>query len=141
MARSMASIGIRPGRLAAGLALAAAALGSSGFSSCAGSTGPLVTPAFEIVPEEVLLRASVASGRKAVGLARIEGDGSERYRVTVEYDRGGAGWLQVDPAGRDLRLEADPAGLAQGIHLARVVVEGDRSGSTASLRVEFSVIP
>ncbi|MFN0177974.1 MAG: hypothetical protein ACKVZ0_04175 [Gemmatimonadales bacterium] len=130
-------------RWSIGLVLSGVLLLTSGFSSCAGTTGPLTKPAFEITPDLVLLRASLAANADAISLARIDGGTRRgRYEATVEYlTRDGSGWLTVEMAGSDLTLRAAPGGLAPGIFLAKVTIADPREGSSASLRVEFQVTP
>jgi hypothetical protein len=127
-------------RLAGLFLLGLLAGGTSGFSSCAGSVGPLLAP-LTVTPSEVLLRASPASRTPAVGLARVGGGSSrDRYRAAVDYDRDD-GWLAVEVSGPSLTLRADPAGLPPGTYFATVIVEADRSEAAGSLRVEFIVLP
>ena len=121
------------------LALGAAVLGTSGYSSCAGTTGPLFAP-LVITPAEVLLRSSVGLRQEAVALARVQGGESSDYRSTVEYGKDGTGWLTVEMSGRDLLLRARPDGLGLGIRTATVRIEEASSGNAGSLRVEFTVI-
>jgi len=123
--------------------LALMLVGTTGFTSCATDTGVWTGPALEIIPSEVLLRASQTSPL-AVGLARVEGgDPDDRYRSTLEYtDSGVEGWLTVEASGpgRDLTLRAVADGLSPGVHSATVSVTGESSGGRASLRVEFNVV-
>jgi hypothetical protein len=127
-------------RAAPGIAaLVAVSLLTSGFSSCAGTTGPLFVP-FTITPSEILLRASGTLGLRAIGLARIDGgEAGDRYRATVEYGKNAAGWLTVEVAGRNLTLRADPRGIEDGVYVATVTIEELSGGATGSLQVEFTV--
>jgi hypothetical protein len=141
MRRNSSSTLVNRGRLLAGLALVAVSALTTGFSSCAGTTGPLFVP-ITITPAEVLLRASLAGRQEAVGLARVDGGDDDHYRASIGYDKAPpANWLVVETAGRNLTLRAKPDGLAiDGYYTATVTVEGRSSGATGSLRVEFSVI-
>jgi hypothetical protein len=115
---------------------------TTGYSSCAGTTGPLRVR-ISVTPTEVLLRTSIASGREAIGLARIEGgEAGDRFRATVSYQTMPApNWLTVVMAERDLTLSANPTDLSPGLYLASVVIEEPTSMASATLRVEFTVTP
>lgn len=130
----------RPVRLASTLALLGSALALSGYSSCAGATGPLAVPLF-ITPKEVLLRASSNDGLRAVGLARVDGgETGDRYTATVTYFKSPpTSWLTVIVSGRNLTLQANPAGLDPATYIGTVTIEGPTSEGTATLRVEFTV--
>lgn len=134
---------IRSGRPLAILALLATALATSGFSSCAGSVGPLLVNELSITPNEVLLRSSVSTGQEAIGLAKVDGSSSgERLNLSFDYGKdAGVHWLTVEVAGRILTLHANPAGLAEGVYLATVTIEAEGSGASGHLRVEFTVQP
>ena len=122
------------------LALGAVLLATSGYSSCAGTTGPLFAP-LVITPAEVLLRSSLGLRQDAVALARVEGgESSDSYQSTIEYGKDGTGWLTVEISGRDLVLRAKPDGLDPGMRTATVRIEEASSGNAGSLRVEFTVI-
>ncbi len=131
-----------PFRVTATLTLLASALLTSGFSSCAGGTGPLFAP-LSITPQEILLRSSLAAGQEAVGLARVEsGEPGERFGATVEYVKDpGVDWLSVQVVGRNLTLRARPGGLGSSVYRARVIVEASPSGASGSIDVEFIVTP
>ena len=121
------------------VALSAVLLGTSGYSSCAGTTGPLFAPLI-LTPTEVLLRSSIGNRQEAVALARVEGgDAGNSYQSAIEYGRDGSGWLTVEISGRDLVLRARPDGLDPGLVTATVRVEEVSSGQAGSLRVEFQV--
>ena len=130
----------RPAWLIPRLALVGLLFLTSGFSSCAETTGPLLLPV-HITPTEVLLRASVGGAEEAIALARVDnGDSNDQYRVSIEYEKDpGVAWLAVDVDGRNLTLRAKSLGLEPRVYRATVSVEGDKSGATASLRVEFTV--
>jgi hypothetical protein len=125
-----------------GVACLALAIFASGYSSCAGTTGPLFAP-LDITPREVLLRASLSARQPAIGLARLgSSGGGERYEASIDYGRSvDTGWLTAEISGRILTLRADPGGLKEGIHFATVAVEETRSGAAGSLTVEFTVLP
>lgn len=132
----------RRGRSLAVMAIAAVAIGTSGFSSCAGTTGPLFAP-LSITPNEVLLRASAASQLEAIGLARIEGgENGDRYAASIQYVKdAGAEWLTVEVAGRMITLRADPAGIPRGVYTASVIVEAEAADVSGAFTVEFEVTP
>jgi hypothetical protein len=142
MSRAFASIVAHRHRWSMGLLLAAGVLLTSGFSSCAGATGPLLAP-LQITPNVVLLRASIEAKADAIGLARIDGgSGRDRYQATVEYlTKDGSGWLTVEFAGNDVTLRAAPGGLAPGIFIAKVTIDDTREGTAGTLQVEFQVTP
>lgn len=130
-----------PSRLAAVVAVLGLTVLTSGYSSCAGATGPLLVP-LVVTPTEVLLRSSVASGNAAVGLARVDGGGTnEEYEITVEYGKvPPVPWLIVQVDGRNLTLRASPSGLdADATYIANVTIDGVNSGASGTLRVEFGV--
>jgi hypothetical protein len=112
----------------------------TGYSSCAGGTGPLFVP-FTVTPNLVLLRSSLADGGEAVALARIDnGESGDSYHASIEFDKSPpAQWLTIDISGQDLTLHAKPDGLALGTFVAIVTLEGQHSGSKATLRVEYNV--
>jgi hypothetical protein len=141
MLRSRTATFSRRAPLKASLALFALALLTSGFTSCAGTTGPLFAP-LVITPTEVLLRASRTSGQEAIGLARVDGgDAGDRYEATIAYGKGpGVEWLTVEVSGRNLTLRARPDGLEPGLYLADVKIEEPMSGAVGSLHVEFTVL-
>jgi len=142
MQRNFASRHFLRLRLTASLVVSVVSLLTSGFTSCAGTTGPLFAP-LTITPREVLLRASLGARQEAVGLARVDGgEGGDQYSVSIDYGRDAtAQWLNVEASGRDLTLRANPGGLDPGVYLATVTVEGQGSGASGLLRVEFTVIP
>ena len=113
----------------------------TGYSSCAGGTGPLFVP-ITLTPNLVLLRSSIAARDEAVALARIDhGEPGDSYQTSIEFDKSPpAQWLTIEVLGQDLTLHAKPDGLALGTYVAIVTVEGQSSGSKATLRVEFNVI-
>ncbi|MEZ4587560.1 MAG: hypothetical protein R2909_14275 [Gemmatimonadales bacterium] len=129
-------------RWAIGALLAGVLALTSGFTSCAGTTGPLFAP-MEITPGELLLRASLSNQVEAIGLARIDGgEEGDRYTVDVALVKNPpASWLTVDLGGTNLTLHARPDGLEEGLYLADVTVTGRSSGESAVLHVEFTVIP
>ena len=131
----------RPGLTATLVALAVSFL-TSGFTSCAGTTGPLFAP-LTMTPRELLLRASLGERQPAVGLARVDGgEGGDQYEASIELGKGGSTrWLTVEIAGRILTLRAEPGGLDPGLYRATVTVEGIGSGASGVLQVEFTVIP
>jgi hypothetical protein len=119
---------------------AALILLTTGYSSCAGTTGPLFVP-LTITPNQVLLRSSQALRQEAVALARVDGgEAGDRYTATVEYGKdAGTGWLTIFVSGRELTLRARPDGLEIGTRVATVVVAEERSGASATLAVEYEV--
>ena len=127
--------------LCAVIVLLAITGGTSGFSSCAGATGPLFAP-LVITPSQVLLRTSVGSG-EAVGLARVDGiSSSEKLLIGINFGKGpDVRWLSVEVVGRSLTLHASPAEVDPGVYSATVTVEVERSGATGNLQVEFTVLP
>jgi hypothetical protein len=114
---------------------------TSGYSSCAGTTGPLFAP-LTITPRQVLLRSAIEAREEALALARV--DGGERedgFTSSIEYGKDAtAAWLEVEVAGRNLTLRATPGGLNPGVYVATVTVEDPDSGSAGLLRVEYSVV-
>lgn len=140
MSRALLAVLAHPHRWSIGLVLSAVLLLTSGFSSCAGTTGPLFAP-MQITPGVVLLRASIETKADAIGLARIDGGtGRDRYQATVEYlTKDGSGWLTVEFAGNDVTLRATPGGLAPGVFLAKVTIDDPREGASGTLQVEFQV--
>jgi len=131
-----------PLRLTTILACLAVSLFASGYTSCAGTTGPLLGPRLSITPSEVLLRASLATKQEAIALARVDGAASgDRFTPSIEYGRGASSWLTVEVSGNDLTLRANPGGTEPATYRATVTVQENRSGDTASLQVEFTVIP
>jgi len=128
-------------RWAIGALLAGVCVLTSGFTSCAGTTGPLLAPLI-ITPHEILLRASATDRIEAIGLARIDG-GEEGDSYTVEVTLlkdPGVSWLTVDLGGVNLTVHARPDGLSEGLYLADVTITGRSSGAKAVLHVEFNVI-
>ncbi|MGE0556220.1 MAG: hypothetical protein AB7R55_22555 [Gemmatimonadales bacterium] len=128
-------------RWAIGALLAGVLVLTSGFTSCAGTTGPLLAP-MQITPGQLLLRTSLSNRIEAIGLARIDGgEEGDRYTVDVALIKDPpASWLTVDLGGTNLTLRARPDGLEEGLYLADVTVTGRSSGATAVLHVEFNVI-
>jgi hypothetical protein len=122
------------------LAFLAVLAGTTGYSSCASTTGPLLAP-LTIVPGQVYLRASLENRAEGVALARVDGgEATDRYSATVQYGKdAGSDWLTVTAQGRELTLRARPDGLAEGPYLATVTVESDQSDASGTLQVEFSV--
>jgi hypothetical protein len=123
------------------LALAAATL-TTGYSSCAGTTGPLLVP-LTVTPSEVLLRVSISAGQDAIGLARVDGgDVNNRFEAAISYGKSPpVEWLTVQVSGRDLTLRASPQGLAEGTYVATLTVTEVDTGATATARLELAVIP
>ena len=128
-------------RWATYILLAMSLVGATGYTSCASSTGPLTGPALEIVPGEILLRASRVSPM-AVGLATVEGgEFGDRILPTVQYVTGGfAEWLTVEVRGRDLTLRAVADALDPGTYSAVVSITGESAGGHATLRVNLEVV-
>lgn len=143
MRRRLFHLPPRTGPWLATLALLAATVLTSGFSSCTGSVGPLLVNELFITPNEVLLRSSASTGQEAVGLAKVDGVASgERFSLTFDYGKDAdIKWLSVDVTGRLLTLRANPAGLPAGVYLATVTVEAESSGAAGNVRVEFTVSP
>ena len=116
-------------------------VGATGYTSCASSTGPLTGPALEIVPGEILLRASRVSPA-AVGRATVEGgESGDRILPTIQYFTGGfAEWLTVEVRGRDLTLRAVTDALDPGSYSAVMSITGESAGGHATLRVNLDVV-
>jgi hypothetical protein len=99
-------------RLIPTLTLVALVVGTTGYSSCAGSMGPLLVP-ITVTPGQVLLRAPAGSPAPAVALARVDGgEESDRYVATVAYGKNASDWLEVTVSRRELTLRASAEAIA-----------------------------